>query len=102
MERQIRVVGRADIIDLGACEIFYFEQADVLNFEDLFLEIADLPILTIGDGEAFAKNGGMISLIRYDNRMGFEINLSAARGAGLSLSSKLLALARKVYDEPEN
>ena len=101
MERQIKVVGRADVIDLGACDIFYFEQADVLNFEDVLVEISDLPILTIGDGETFARDGGMISLIRDDNRIVFEINLNAAREAGLSLSSKLLTLARKVYDDPE-
>ena len=40
----------------------------------------------------FAARGGMIGLIKQDERIRFEINLSAVRHAQLRLSSKLLRL----------
>jgi hypothetical protein len=44
----------------------------------------------------FNKRGGMISLVRQDNRVGFEIQLRYAREHGLQIGAPLLDLARVV------
>ncbi len=54
-------------------------------------------VLTIGEGRGFARRGGMIGLVIMDATVRFEINLDAVRGAGLQVSSRLLALATRVY-----
>jgi hypothetical protein len=54
------------------------------------------PILTVGESPRFLDEGGIIQLIRADNRIRFNINLAAARQAGLRLSSQLLRLAAAV------
>jgi len=53
-------------------------------------------ILTVGEGEGFVRGGGMIGFVIDHRRVRFDINSSAAEGAGLKLSSKLLAVARSI------
>ena len=55
-------------------------------------------VLTVSDQPDFAASGGMIGMIRLDNRLQFEINVGAAREAGLRVSSNLLRLARSIYE----
>ena len=53
-------------------------------------------VLTVGEGDEFVRQGGIVGFILDDRRVRFEINLKAAMNAGLKLSSKLLAVARSV------
>jgi hypothetical protein len=57
------------------------------------------PVLTVGDGEGFAANAGLIGLYADGDKLRFEINQEASQRAGLKLSSQLLKLARLVKDE---
>ncbi len=53
-------------------------------------------VLTIGEGEPFLRDGGMITFVVENRRVRFDINQGAAENAGLKLSSKLLNVARTV------
>ena len=53
-------------------------------------------VLTVGQGEGFMREGGMIAFVIENRRVRFDINQSAAENAGLRLSSKLLSVARSV------
>jgi hypothetical protein len=59
-------------------------------------------ILTVGETEAFARQGGIINFITVDNRVRYEINMEAAKRAHLDISSKLLKLAKIVGLEMGN
>jgi hypothetical protein len=52
--------------------------------------------LTVGESEAFVRDGGMIAFVVEDRRVRFEINQTAAQSAGLKLSSRLLNVAKSV------
>jgi hypothetical protein len=54
-------------------------------------------VLTIGEGEEFATQGGVIGLFVENHYVQFDINTTAAGAAGLRISSKLLALTRAVH-----
>jgi hypothetical protein len=53
-------------------------------------------VLTVGEGEEFIRQGGIIAFVVDNRRVRFDINLRAASSAGLKLSSKLLSVARSV------
>jgi hypothetical protein len=53
-------------------------------------------VLTIGEGESFTTSGGVIALLVEDRKVRFDVDTSAAKSAGLRVSSKLLALTRTV------
>jgi hypothetical protein len=57
-------------------------------------------ILTIGDFDSFASEGGVIAFYLNDNRVRFAINVDSAAGSGLKISANLLALARIVRESP--
>jgi hypothetical protein len=56
-------------------------------------------VLTIGESEAFIRQGGIINFYREGNKIRFEINRLAAEAAGLQISSRLLRLARLVTSD---
>ena len=55
-------------------------------------------VLIVGETEGFAKRGGMINFILSDKKLGFEINRKSAESAGLKISSRLLTLAKAVWE----
>jgi hypothetical protein len=60
-------------------------------------------LLTVGESDLFARSGGTIRLVRENDRIHFDIDVASAQKAGLTLSSQLLMLARKVHGtQPRN
>lgn len=51
-------------------------------------------LLTIGVGEEFVRQGGVIALVMDGNRVKFDLNLAAAERCGLKVDPTLLGLAR--------
>ncbi|WP_321404275.1 YfiR family protein [Maridesulfovibrio sp.] len=51
------------------------------------------PVLTIGQSPDFLRLGGMINLVESGARFKLQVNICAARKAGLTISSKLLKLS---------
>lgn len=60
---------------------------------------ANMPTLTVSDTRGFAQEGGMIELERQASRVGLVINLESLSDNGLSVSSRLLRLARVINSE---
>lgn len=53
-------------------------------------------VLTVGEGESFVHSGGIIGFLIESRHVRFDIDQKAAESADLKLSSKLLAVARRV------
>ena len=56
------------------------------------------PILTVGDSAGFCQRGGMINLLRRENRIGLTVNIATVKAAKLQISSKLLRIAAIVKE----
>jgi hypothetical protein len=56
-------------------------------------------VLTVGETPDFLSVGGMLSFSFKNDSLQFEVNLVAVNEAHLRVSSKLLALARRVVNE---
>jgi YfiR/HmsC-like len=53
-------------------------------------------VLTVGEGESFIRDGGMIAFVIENRRVRFSANQTAAESAGLKISSRLLNVAKSV------
>jgi hypothetical protein len=84
----------ADPKDLRECKILFVGASERVHIDELVQIVRGLPILTVGETPGFAERGGVIRLVLEDNRVRFEVNVEAARQAGLTISSRLLTLAR--------
>jgi hypothetical protein len=59
-------------------------------------------VLTVGEGQSFMREGGMIAFVIDNRHVRFDVNQAAAEHAGLKISSKLLSVARVVQNKPRN
>jgi hypothetical protein len=57
-------------------------------------ELGQAPIPTIGDTAGLGKRGALINMFMEGAYIGFAINAPASKANGLSVSVKLLVLAR--------
>jgi hypothetical protein len=57
-------------------------------------------MLVVTDSPGALKRGAMINFVPADGHLRFEVSLPAAERAGLSLSSRLLAVAQTVMRNP--
>lgn len=80
--------------DLRGCQLVFVSRSELAA--DILPGLGGSPILTVGDAEGFARQGGMIDFYLDANRVRFEINSEAARRGGLRISSQLLSLGRLV------
>ena len=76
-----------------------FIAEDVRELRKNLAALDKSPILTVGDQPDFLKRGGMIQFVLEGNKVRFEVNLTAAKKAGLTLSSELLKVATAVRRE---
>lgn len=83
--------------EVASCDALFIADRSVDRLPRLLAELQGRPVLTLADFDAAAERGVMIGLKRVDSRLGFEVNLQAARASGLRVSAKLLRLAAHVY-----
>ena len=86
--------------DPAACHVLFISRSEKERLPQVLESLGDAPVLTVGDTKGFLDQGGIINFIREESKLRFEINQEAAEQAGLRISSKLLALAKRVKGRP--
>jgi len=82
--------------DVRRCHILYVSPTESARIGDLVQRVGARAVLIVGDESETVRRGGTIAFTVKNDKVGFEINLSAARRARLTISSKLLNLAQAV------
>ncbi len=86
----LKVQRVASVEDAAGCHILFISPSEQRRLEGILETLKGRSILTVADGEGFARRGVMIGLKTEANRVRLNINLKAAEAAGLTISSKLL------------
>lgn len=95
--RQLKVTSIRDLNKITTeCRILFIAKEVAGDWEYIFERIAGLPILTVSDQKEFTQKGGMVALLREYNNIQIEVNYTRVQQAGLTMSAKLLRLARIV------
>lgn len=101
-QRPLRVSHLDGAGKIGECQVLFVGgPGDKKHIEEALANTNNLPILTVGEANRFAEDGGAIGFCTEDNKIRFEVNLDAAGKAGLKISAKLLALAKTVLGVPK-
>lgn len=79
--------------ELRKCHIVFVSRSEAERLGPILSEVRGDNVLTVGETEKFISRGGMINFVMLGNTVRFQINDSAARHAGLKISSKLASLA---------
>jgi hypothetical protein len=89
----------SDAESASTCQILFVATSECKRFRAMHGNLKPLGILSVGEAEGFASDGGVINFKVEDGRVRFEINLEAAERQQLHISSKLLSLAQIVKTE---
>ncbi len=84
------------------CHILYLSPSLRHRVRALIKRLDGSPVLTVSDMQGFLERGGCIELIKIEQHIRFAVNLVRCRAAGLTLSSRLLELARYVIMPKED
>ena len=84
------------------CHVAFVGEATAAVREAWLGVLREEATLTVGDGSDFARRGGMIGFVPIEETVRFEINVDAVEAGGLQISSRVLALATRIYPERGN
>ncbi len=82
--------------DAGECRILFISSTEENHLKEILVALDESSILTVSDMPAFSRRGGMIQFVLEGDKVRFEINLTKAETAKLTLSSELLKVATTV------
>jgi hypothetical protein len=95
--KRFQVIG-----EVSDSQVLFVSKSEAGRLRQILAALQGTSILTVGETEAFARQGGMINFITVDNKVRYEINVAAAKRANLDISSKLLRLAKIVGSGMDN
>jgi hypothetical protein len=82
------------------CQLVYVAGTEERGARKWLAALTGSTAFSVSDFARFAKLGGVANFFVEDGRLRFAVNVDAARRTGLRISSRLLALATIVKDEP--
>lgn len=80
-----------------ACQILFLGRLENDRAERWIAPVRGAPVLVVGESRGVWERGAAINFVLEDNRVKFDINTEVTVAAGLSVSSKLLRVARAVF-----
>jgi len=98
--RRLQVKHVKELEQIAGCQVLFIAAGEKKRHGEELAMASKRPVLTVGETDGFATEGGIIGFSREQNKIRFEINLDAAGKAQLKISAKLLSLAKTVIGSP--
>jgi hypothetical protein len=78
------------------CSILFVSTSEESRLPAILKDASRLSLLTVSEIRHFAELGGIIELVKQQDKIRFEVNLAAAQQSHLTLSSELLKVAVRI------
>ncbi|HXH38578.1 MAG TPA: YfiR family protein [Thermoanaerobaculia bacterium] len=79
-------------------QIVFISASEEPHLPEILRDLGPASVLTVSDIDRFSLRGGVIEFRMVGNRVRFDINRTPALAAQLTISSKLLGVARAVHE----
>jgi hypothetical protein len=76
--------------DISGCQVVFVSNNYKPGIETVVAKLGTKPILIVAEQADACAKGAHINFLVSENKLKFEININAAAGAGLKISSQLL------------
>jgi hypothetical protein len=96
-DRPIEVYRVARKDDLTRFHIVFIAASEEKHVAAILRRLENADVLVVSDIDRFCRSGGGIGFLFDGTRVRFEVNLGAAERGRMKVSTRLLALAAKVY-----
>ncbi|HEX7679931.1 MAG TPA: YfiR family protein [Thermoanaerobaculia bacterium] len=80
-------------------QIVFVSVSEEWHLPEILKNLGSHSVLTVSDIDRFSLRGGIIEFRMVGNRVRFDINRTPALAGNLSISSKLLSVARAVHED---
>jgi hypothetical protein len=97
--RQLAVRHLTDVADIKTCHILFVSSGERKDLEPVLEAATAAGVLTVGETPKFAERGGMVGFAMRNNAVELNINVDAAARGHITISSKILKLAKLVRPE---
>jgi hypothetical protein len=87
---------------LKTCHLLFICPSEQKRASEIIDIVGKNGVLTVADTSGFIESGGGINFLMEDNKVRFDINLTAAEKGGLKIRSQLLRLAKRVVKDGLN
>ena len=94
--REIEVVRVKSKVDPKSFNIVFVTRSQAKRTEAVLKAVGTAPVLTVGEMNGFAADGGCINFVLSGKNIRFEVNMGVAEKAGLEISSKIASMASLV------
>ncbi len=81
------------------CHVLFICRSEEKKLKKTINLVKENNVLTVSDIEGFLEAGGIINFVMEDQKVRFEINVTAAKRAKVKIRSQLLRLAKRVVEE---
>jgi len=88
-------------LELRNCHVVFISRSESTRYAKLLQTVEDNGVLTVGETPDFLAAGAIISFTVENEALQFEVNLRGLNNARLKISSRLLALARRIVQRPD-
>lgn len=95
--RTVSVERLTRLRDVQHLDLLFVTRSQEGKIPALLRQVGKAPVLTVGETQDFAADGGCLNFIRQGQHVRFEVNLQAAERSGLKVSSKLASMAKVVH-----
>jgi len=96
--RTVRTRAFSRPAELELCHVLFVQVERRADLDAVLETAAAAPMLTVGDGVEFTRQGGMIGIFLEGRKPRFDINLTVVRRSELRIHAQLLRLANSVRD----
>ncbi len=87
--------------ELSSCQVLFVSRSEQKRYNLSLDAVRGRTVFTVGETPEFLGAGGILCFSSQQGTLQFDVNLEAANKAHLKISSRLLALARHVVNQPE-
>ncbi len=94
--KDIRVKNISNVADATHCRILFIASSEEGRLKLILAMAKQSNLLTVSDMPGFTQRGGMIELVNQEDKIRFQVNVTAVSDARLTVSSELLKVAVKV------
>jgi bifunctional DNA-binding transcriptional regulator/antitoxin component of YhaV-PrlF toxin-antitoxin module len=92
----IETIANGQMETLKRCHLLFICPSDKKTVNEIIDLVKNQGVLTVADTQGFLDAGGIVNFVIEDNKVRFDINLTASEKTGLKIRSQLLRLAKKV------
>jgi len=96
-ERTISITNISSASQVQSCQVLFVGRSEHASITSLARQIFNAPVLVVAEENGYDPKDVIIALVKLQGRIAFKINRTAAQEKSLTVSSKLLKLALRVY-----